>query len=108
MSDRLFQTVHRPIYGRGQVVAYTGTAGVTTALPPGTTVVIVTCTTAAHVRVGTGPALAATVADLMVPANVQVPLSVELPTSPGSEAGIFVSAVQVSSGGNLHAMPCAD
>lgn len=98
MADR-FATMSRPIYGQGQNVAYTGTAGtIANALPNGTGAVVVMCTTAAFVRVGTSPT--ATTADLPVAANVPVRLE--------AAAGDKVSAIQVASGGTLYVSPCAE
>lgn len=81
-----------------QSVAYTGTAGVTTAVPSGPQGVVVWCTTAAHVLVGEG--VTATTASLPLPANVPVPLTVPF----GTGAPWRVSAVQTSggSGGTLY------
>lgn len=106
MSANLFQTIRRPIYGKGSVTAYTGTAGTSGALPDGCGAVAVLCTTLAHVKVGVDPT--ATTADLTVAANVTYVLPIEKPTNPGSDGAIKVSAVQVASGGNLHVMPLAE
>lgn len=98
MADR-YATMSRPMYGKGQNVAYTGTAGtITNALPPGTGAVVVLCTTAAFVRVGADPT--ATSSDLPVAANVPVRLE--------AGQGDKVSAIQVASGGTLYATPCAE
>lgn len=80
-------------------VAYTGTAGVTTAWPAGPQGVVVWCTTDAYVLVGEG--VTATTSSLPLPANVPVPLTVP----GGTGAPWRVSAVQIASGGTLYAKP---
>jgi hypothetical protein len=99
---------HKPIWGKGQVVAYTGTAGtITNILPEGCYAVLVICTTFAYVKVGVDPT--ATTADLPVPANVAtiIPIVDEPKAIVGGAAGLKVSAVQVAAGGNLHVIPLA-
>lgn len=104
MSADLFVTRYRPIYGKGQVKAYTGTAGtIDSALPPCTPAVAVICTTFAYVKIGSNPT--ATTADMPVPANVLVVLPVE---GAFTASDIKVSAVQVAAGGNLHVIPLAE
>lgn len=106
MAANLSLTIRRPIFGQGQVVAYTGTAGtIANALPSGTPSVWVFCTSVAHVKVGVAPT--ATTADFPVPAGVPVIIPIEVPTSGGS-AEIKVSAIQSAAGGNLHVCPMAD
>lgn len=79
--------------GATQVVAYTGTAGtITNATAAGIQVIRVVLTTAGHIAIGTSPT--ATTSDIYMPANV--PEYFVVP------ATVKVSAIQVSSGGNLH------
>ena len=79
--------------------SYTGTAGSTGTWPAGPQGVLVTCTTAAYVRVGEG--VTATTADTYVPANTPIPFFVPR----GTGAPWRVSAIQVSSGGTVYAKP---
>ena len=79
--------------GTSQVVAYTGTAGtISNAVASGVYVIRVVVTTAAHIAIGTDPT--ATTSDVYMPADTPEYFVV----SPGEK----VSAIQVSSGGNLH------
>lgn len=78
---------------------YTGTAGTLAGWPKGPTHVAVVVTTAAYVRVGEG--VTATAADLYVPANTHVVITVP----PNVGATWTVSAVQVASGGSVYAKP---
>ena len=82
-----------------QSAAYTGTAGSTTGWNAGPQGVLVTCTTAAYVRVG--EAVTATTADTYVPANTPIPFFVPR----GTGAPWRVSAIQVASGGTVYAKP---
>ncbi len=98
------KTYENPMYGLGQVVAYTGTAGtIANPLPPGVNRVWVFCTSIAHVKIGASPT--ATTADMPVPASVPVILGI-----PGTKDSqeMKVSAVQSAAGGNLHVIPLAD
>lgn len=101
-ADR-YMTIRNPMYGKGSVTAYTGTAGTSAALPTGANSVWVLCTTAAYVRVGVDPTAVAT--DFPVAANVGVVLP--LVGNRDSEQQ-KVSAVQVAAGGNLHIIPLAE
>lgn len=79
--------------GATQVASYTGTAGViTNPVAAGVQIVRVTLTTAGHIAIGTAPT--ATTSDIYMPANV--PEYFVVPPL------CKVSAIQVSSGGNLH------
>ena len=85
----------------GDTVAYTGTAGTTDAAwAKGPSKVLVTCTTAAYVKVVDASDGVATTASQMVPANTPIALAV-----PPSYQAFWVSAVQVASGGNAYAKP---
>lgn len=88
--------------GPGQVVAYTGTAGViANAIPPNAAFIWVFVTSIAHIRVAKGSPTAVTT-DLPLPASwpVKIPL-------PGNDGTYKVSAVQSAAGGNLHVCPVA-
>ena len=80
-------------------VAYTGTAGSTTAWNPGPEGVVVWSTTAAYIRVGEG--VTATTADTPIPANTPIPFIVPK----GTGAPWRVSAIQVGSAGTVYAKP---
>ena len=112
MSAGRFETIRRPIYGQTQKKAYTTTATIGNALPPGTSAVRVVVTTAAYVRVGYGSSLAATTADHYCNANVSYDIPVEPPGNNDAaadvSAGAFVAAVQDATGGNLIVTPLAD
>lgn len=108
MSASLALTLRRPI-GPSQKVAYTGTAGNTTALLPQTSAVMVFTTTLAFVRISVGTSAgAATSVDVPITPNTMVILAVEKPTQPGTDGAIFVSAVQDAAGGNLYVQALAD
>jgi len=107
-----YATVHNAMQGKTQKVAYTGTAGtIANPLPPGTAGVRVLCTTTAYVRVGWG-SVAATAADIVCQANVQIDIPLNRPGNNDSAAnvaaGAFVSAIQDATGGNLIVTPLAD
>lgn len=95
--------VVNPLYDAAypaQKVAYTGTAGNSSAYPPGPQAVYVSCSTAAYVAVGEG-VTATTSNGLPVAANVPVVIAVPF----GTGAAWRVSAIQDSSGGNLFVKP---
>lgn len=109
MSASLALTLRRPVYGKSQSVAYTGTAGTISAkLPEGTSSVMVWTTTNACVKVGAGSSLAATTADVPLAANTMVVLPVEPPTVGGTDNAMYVSAIQIATGGTLYVTPLAD
>lgn len=83
----------------GQTTTYTGTAGTVTGWMKGPSHVAVVVTTAAYIRVGEG--VTATTADLYVPANTHVVITVP----PNVATGFTVSAIQVASGGSVYAKP---
>jgi hypothetical protein len=95
----LNNVIRRPIYGTGQKVAYTGTAGSVT-VPPYTQSVMLWCSTVALVRVGA----VATAADLPIPANA--PIIIPIGNTDGGP--ITVSAVQDSTGGTMYVIAMAD
>ena len=99
MAGTLTSVVRHPIYGTGQKVSYTGTAGSVT-VPGYTASVLCWCTTVAYVRVGA----TATTTDVPLPANAPV----IIPTNFGSGAPITVSAIQDSAGGNLYVVAMAE
>lgn len=82
----------------GQSTTYTGTAGTLTGWDRGPGAVCVVCTTAAHVRVGSG--VTATTADIYVAANTPVIITV-----PPEAPSWTVSAIQNASGGSVYAKP---
>lgn len=81
-------------------VAYTGTAGNTSAWNPGPEGVAVFATTACYVEVGVGAV--ATTSSTPIPANTLVYIAVPLNTT---GAPWRVSAIQVASGGNVYCKP---
>ena len=89
----------------GSSAAYTGTAGSTASWPAGPQGVLITCTTAAYVRVGEG--VTATTGDTYVPANTPILFYVPQPGGGGGTGAPWrVSAIQVASGGTVYAKPC--
>jgi len=84
----------RPVVGGHQVVAYTGTAGTSTAIASADTVRVV-LTTAGFVAIGPSPT--ATTSDIYMPAD-----HVEYFRINKNDK---VSAIQSASGGNLHVTP---
>lgn len=78
--------------------AYTGSAGSTSAWPPGPSGVLVWTTTDAYVRVG--DAVTATTADTPVPAYTPITIAV-----PYNVVSWRVSAIQISAGGTVYAKP---
>jgi hypothetical protein len=99
-NANLFQTIRRAMYGSGQKVAYTGTAGSTTPMPVQANSILVWLSTAGYVRVGG----TATTADLPLPANAPVIIPIDSNTG----AGVIVSAIQDASGGNMYAFAMVD
>lgn len=87
--------------GPGQVVAYTGSAGVTANLPQTAQWVWVFVTSIAHVKVGKGSPVA-TAVDFPMPASAAVKFPL-----PDNDGTYKVSAVQSAAGGNLHVCPIA-
>lgn len=85
----------------GDTVSYTSTAGTTDAAwAKGPSKILVTCTTAAYVKVVDASDGVATAASTMVPANTSIVLQV-----PQSFQAFWLSAVQVSSGGSVYGKP---
>ena len=80
-------------------VAYTGTAGSTTAWPAGPQGVVIWSTTAAYVTVGEG--VTATTSSTPIPANTPIPFIVPQ----GTGADWRVSAIQIGSAGTVYAKP---
>lgn len=88
--------------GPGQVISYTGTAGVTAnVVPLGCAGLWIFCTSVAYVKVGSGSPVA-TSADFPVPASVPFIYMFDPNENDGK---IKVSAVQSAAGGNLHVCP---
>ena len=86
-------TYGTPIPGGGKNVAYTGTAGVTAAMPNQVTTVRLLSTTDAFIAVGA----TATSLDTYLPAFT--------PEYFACTPGATISAIQVSAGGTIYAMP---
>jgi phage baseplate assembly protein gpV len=82
-------------------VAYTAAAGSLT-VNQNASSVMVWCSTAAFVRVGT----TATVTDMPVPANA--PVIIPIPSSAQTGSAITVSAIQDTTGGTLYAIGLAE
>ena len=90
-------TIARPNFGKGQKVAYTGTAGtITNEFPEGTAAVWLVATTDCFIRIGISPTAVADV-DFYLPALVPMCF----PAVPREKA----SGVQVVSGGSLYGIP---
>ena len=80
-------------------VAYTGTAGSTTAWPPGAQGVVVWSDQACYIEVGEGAV--ATTASTPVPPFTPIPFKV-----PQGTGGLWrVSAIMVSTGGTIYCKP---
>ncbi len=90
-------SVMREPSGAPQAVAYTGTAGVSTKLPPGISCVMFWCTTDAYVIVG--PGVSATTAN-GTPVPSYTPFW--LPVTDLTGAPILISAIRVSSDGTMY------
>lgn len=91
MANDSFGIPFKP--GTTQVKSYTGTAGtIDNAIGSGTTIIRVWLSTAGYIAIGASPT--ATTSDIPMPADT--PEYFVVP--PGSK----VSAIQASSGGNLH------
>jgi len=90
------------IAGQGKSVAYTGTAGATGAFNPGSSGVLVSATTACYAAIVQDDDLSdlATAADMYLPADIPIPLQI-----PNTSKPYKVSAIQVSSGGTIYAIP---
>lgn len=86
-----------------RTATYTGTAGSTTAWPPGPQGVVVWCDSAAYVVVGDG-VTATTANGTPIPANT--PIAFTIPTNINDTGATWlVSAIQISAGGTLYAKP---
>jgi len=89
--------------GNGQVLAYTTHAETTVPMPIGASSVMVWATTAAYFTWGSAPV--ATNTGFAIPANFPVVIRFQ----PGENQGnILFSALQETSGGNLHIVPLAE
>lgn len=82
-----------------KTASFTGTAGTTTTWPAGAQGVVVWADSACYVLVGEG--VTATTSSTPIPANTPIPFYVP----PGTGAPWCVSAIQVSSAGNVYAKP---
>jgi hypothetical protein len=90
------QTFGRPYPGASVKVAYTGTAGTTTALPETTSTVRVVATTDCFIEIGLSPTAVADTG-LYLPAFV--------PEYFQAQPNAKVSAIQVSAGGTIYCTP---
>lgn len=90
------QTYGRPIAGKSVTVAYTGTAGTTTALPAETTAVRVIATTACFIEIGLAPTAVA---------NTGMYLAAGIAEYFDAQPNVKVSAIQVASGGSIYVTP---
>jgi hypothetical protein len=83
-----------------KTVAFTGTAGSTGTWPPGPDGVLVWADAACYVAIGTG-VTATTTNGTAIPANTPIPFLL-----PANVTDAWrVSAIQISTGGNLYAKP---
>lgn len=101
MAGSLQFVIRDPLYGTGQKVAYTGTAGSVT-VPQNTQSVLIWVSSVAMVRIGA----TATTADLPLPANAPIIIPITLPQQTGGP--ITVSAIQDSAGGNMYCIAMAE
>lgn len=83
----------------GRTVAYTGTAGSTTAWNPGPEGVVVWSTTPCYVAVGVG--VTATTSSTPIPAYTPIPFYLD----PGTGAPWRVSAIRVADSGDIYCKP---
>ena len=97
-SDRT-SVLRDPSPAAGATISYTGTAGVTAAFKRGPTSVMVWASTACYVVVGEG--VTATTADTPIPGSVPF----WFPVPDGSGAPWRVSAIQITTGGDIYAKP---
>lgn len=90
------QTYGRPMAGKSVTVAYTGTAGTTTALPAETKTVRIISTTDCFIEIGLSPTAVANTG-LYLPAL----------TAEYFQANAYdkVSAIQVAAGGSIYVTP---
>lgn len=101
MAGSLQFVIRDPLYGTGQKVAYTGTAGSVT-VPSTTQSVLLWCSSVAFVRIGA----TATVNDLPLPINA--PIIIPIAQNKQDGMPITVSAIQDSAGGNLYCIAMAE
>ena len=99
MAASLGFVIRRPVYGTGQKVSYTGSAGSVT-VPAETASVLVWCTTIAYVNVGA----TATTTALPLPANAPIIIPCDVKTG----APVTVSAIQDTTGGTMYCIALAD
>ena len=97
------ELIFKPIFGKGQSVAYTGTAGtISSALPNDCTAVWVWTTTDAYIRIGQSPTAVTT--DFPMPAMTPMVFPVSH-IDAQSVNGAKVSAIRISSDGTLYVCP---
>ena len=94
------ETYGRPRAGASIKIAYTGTAGTSAALPPGTSCVRLLSTTDCFIEIGTAPTALADSGMYLVGGTPEyVGCAIK------SALGPKVSAIQVSAGGTLYITP---
>jgi hypothetical protein len=90
------QTIGQPMTGKSVTVAYTGTAGTTSALPETTNVVRVVATTDCFIQIGTNPTAVA---------NSSVFLPAFTPEYFTAMPNAKVSAIRLSADGSIYVTP---
>jgi hypothetical protein len=90
------QTYGRPLSGKSVTVAYTGTAGTTSALPADTGTVRIVSTTDCFIEIGLNPTAVA---------NTGLYLVANTPEYFEAQPNSKVSAIQASSGGSIYVTP---
>ena len=96
MSDAT-KTMGKPLSGVGQAVSYTGTAGTSTSMPVGTSIVRIIATTDCFVAI--------TIAGTAAVANTGVYLPALTAEYFPIDDGEKVSAIQVSAAGTIYISP---
>jgi len=99
MNANLFQTIRRPMYGKGAKVSYTATAGNSATIPPGISAIVVVASSVAWCRIGVSPTAVA--GDYPLITNVPVVLPVE---AEGSQ----ISVVRDTADGSFYWCPLAE
>jgi hypothetical protein len=90
--------IGRPILNASQVVAFTGTPGVSTAMPRGVTCVRLIASADCFVSITPNGAAPTAAADMLIKAN-------DRPEYFACSVGDKISAIQSSTGGNLYITP---
>lgn len=93
-----FENVGSPMPAQSVTVAYTGTAGTTTALPDTTRYIQVTATTACFIEIGLAPTAVANTGTYLAP---------NIPYYFIAQPNCKVSAIQSAAGGSIYVTPMA-